>query len=476
MITRYNLDFDIAAVVILLLEMIYVRVQYSHDKYSSRLFIMLLHSSFLLAIVDILSSLMLAGELQWASRGLTKFTCSFYYLLSAFTIMVFYRYIVEYLDIKLERTVSYYVITFFPFFFVVECLIANCFANILFTGGEHGYFSYGPLITVIYYYPMYYFVLTIIQLIRERKRISAKQCLPVAAYMVSTIIAVVTQYFFQNVMVMSFGFAVALMIMMLSLETPDYRRLVKTSELLEAVRGEFDYQSEINAALISEMSKEITVPIERLLDKNKSYDLNELDDTFAELNEYVNGYGEMVYSVIDNADEFNSLGNTRQDVKTEEYSIKELVKDVRKIMTPAAKDASNAISVEIDPLVPDMMVGSAELLKDILINLVSKSIENTQDGWITIGISGRKMELEDLNLILSVEDNGKGMSRDTVRKLLQFNTKSKKWNKEIFEGGYFKIRIAKRMVENMHGKLHIDSDVEKGTKYTVVIPQGTADK
>lgn len=476
MITRYNLDFDVAAVIILLLEIIYVRVQYSHDKYSSRLFIMLLHSSFLLAIVDILSSLMLAGELQWASKGLTKFTCSFYYLVSAFTIMIFYRYIVEYLDIKLERTVSYYVMTFFPFFFVVECLIANYFANILFTGGEHGYFSYGPLITVIYYYPIYYFILTIIQLIRERNRITAKQSLPVLAYMVSTIIAVVTQYIFQNVMVMSFGFAVALLIMMLSLETPDYKRLVKTSELLEAVRGEFDYQSEINDALISEMFQEIAQPLDRLLAKNKSCETNELDDAHSELTEYVNGYGEIVRSIIDNADEFKSLGSIRQDITTEEYNVRELVKNVRQIMTPAAKDASDSISVEIDPLAPDLVIGSAKLLKVILINIVSKSIENTQGGWITIGISGRKIESDGINLILSVTDNGKGMNRDTVRKLLQFNTKSKKWNKDIFDGGNFKIRIAKRMIENMHGKLHIDSDLEKGTKYTIVLPQGTADK
>lgn len=476
MITRYNLDFDVAAVIILLLEIIYVRVQYSHDKYSSRLFIMLLHSSFLLAIVDILSSLMLAGELQWASKGLTKFTCSFYYLVSAFTIMIFYRYIVEYLDIKLERTVSYYVMTFFPFFFVVECLIANYFANILFTGGEHGYFSYGPLITVIYYYPIYYFILTIIQLIRERNRITAKQSLPVLAYMVSTIIAVVTQYMFQNVMVMSFGFAVALLIMMLSLETPDYKRLVKTSELLEAVRGEFDYQSEINDTLISEMSQEIAQPLNRLLAKNKSCETNELDDAHSELTEYVNGYGEIVRSIIDNADEFKSIGSIRQDITTEEYNVRELVKNVRQIMTPAAKDASDSVSVEIDPLAPDLVIGSAKLLKVILINIVSKSIENTQGGWITIGISGRKIESDGINLILSVTDNGKGMNRDTVRKLLQFNTKSKKWNKDIFDGGNFKIRIAKRMIENMHGKLHIDSDLEKGTKYTIVLPQGIADK
>lgn len=469
MITRYNLDFDLAAAIILLLEMIYVKAHYSHEKYSSRLFIMLLHSSFLLAIVDILSSMMLTGEVYWASKSMVKFACSFYYLLNAFTIMVFYRYVVEYLGVKLEKTVSYFVMTYFPFFFILECLLANCFANILFTGGKYGYFSYGPLITVIYYYPIYYFILTIFRLIRDRKNISLKQCLPVLAYMTATLIAIATQYVFQNVMVMSFASSVALMIMMLSLEPPDYRRLVKTTELLEAVRGEYDYQSEINETLISEMVKDISEPLEKLLAKNKSC-LNQPDEAHSELNEYVNGYGQIVNSVVGNAVEFNSHANN-QNLKTAEYSIKKLADDVQKIMLPAAKDSSNSISVEIDSAIPDLIVGAADEVKRIMINLVSESLKNLRGGVVNIGISGRKIEADGMNLIISIEDNGTGMNRDTVRKLLQFNTKSKKWDKDIFDGGYFKIRIAKYLIEKMHGKLHIDSEVEKGTKYTMVLPQ-----
>ena len=473
MVTSYNLDFDIAAIFILLLEMIYVRVQYSHDRYSSRLFIMLLHSSFLLGIVDIISSLMLSGDIQGVSRGVLKFTCSFYYLLSAFTIMVFYRYVVELLDIKLERTVSYYVVTYFPFVFTFECLVANYFGNVLFSGGNYGYFSYGPLISVIYYYPVYYFFLTILRLVSNRQRLTLKQWLPVLAYMVSTTVTVITQYLFQNVMVMTFGFALALLIMMLSLETPDYKRLVRTTELLEAVRGEFDYQSEINAALITEMSMEIDEPMERLLDKNRSYDPNEYDGAYSELHEYVNGYGEIVRSVIDNAIEFKLLGN-RQDIKTCEYNIRELAYNVRNIMLPAIKDASNEITINIDSSIPEVLVGAPELLKQIMINLMRESIERTQEGMIDIEVSGRNMESDSMNLIISVSDNGTGIDRDTVRRLVQFNTKSTRWNKEIFNGGYFKLRIAKHMIEGMHGKLHIDSDIEKGSKYTVVIPQGIA--
>lgn len=471
MIIRYNLDFDIVAIILLFLEIIYVKTLYSHEKYSSRLFIVLLYSSILLTIVDVFGSIMMNSKVNWASGGVVKIFFSFYYFMSAFTIMIFYRYIVEYLGIKLEKTVSYFIMTYFPLFFMLECLLANCFANILFTGGKYGYFSYGPLITVIYYYPLYYFILTIILLVRDRKNITLKQSLPVLAYMFSTLVAIVIQFFFQNVNVMSFAFSIALLIMMLSLETPDYKRLVKTTELLEAVRGEYDYQSEINETLISEITNDINNLVEKLLDKNNSNNLNHADNTQTELQEYVNGYGEIVYSVVGNAVEFNNHGKNKQEFKTVEYSIKELSYDVQNIMLPAAKDTANTISVEIDPSIPDLIVGPVNEIKRILINLISESLKNTQNGLITLGISGRKIESDCINLIISITDNGKGMNRDTVRNLLQFNTKSNKWNKDIFNGGHFKIRIAKYLIERMHGKLHIDSEVEKGTKYTIVLPQ-----
>ena len=185
---------------------------------------------------------------------------------------------------------------------------------------------------------------------------------------------------------------------------------------------------------------------------------------------YVNGYGEIVYSMINNAVEFNSHGNN-QNYKTAEYNIKKLIYDVQKIMLPVATDNSNSILVEFDSSIPDFLVGATEEIKRIIINLVCESLKNTHDGLITIGVSGRKIESDGMNLIISIEDNGVSMQRDIVRKLVQFNTKSKKWDKNIFDDGYFKIRIAKYLIERMHGKLHIDSEVDKGTKYTIVLPQ-----
>lgn len=472
MIATFNLDFDIAAVVVLLLEIIYVRLQYSHDKYSNRLFIMLLHSTFLLAIVDIVSSLMMTVYVREVSRGWLKFICSLYYLLSAFVVLVFYRYVVEYLGAKMERTVGYYVMTYFPFVFVLECLLANTSANILFAGGKYGNFSYGPLITIIYFYPLYYFFITVIRLIRSRKRIGFKQGASVCLYMVIVLASMVIQAFLEDVLLMPFGFAISMLVMMLSLETPDYRKLIRTAEMLETVRDEMEYQSTLNKDFISAMASEICVPVERLIDKNETYDLAELSDSQKDLHEYVNGYGRIIRSVINNISELNTIGDEKADFKTEAYRIRDSVYSVRDMMLPAVKDTMNSLTVDISPNVPEMLVGSEVLMRQIMINLIGNAIENTREGAVSLEISGRRIENDSMNLVITVMDTGKGMNRNDVRKLLQFNTKGKKWGKEYFSDGEFKVRITKRIVENMYGKLHIDSTVNKGSKFTAVIPQG----
>ena len=119
---------------------------------------------------------------------------------------------------------------------------------------------------------------------------------------------------------------------MLSLETPDYRRLMKTTEMLETVRDEMEYQNAFSEAFVNEMANEICRPVGRLIDKNETYDLAEMNDSQKELHEYVNGYGRIVRSVINNVIELNTIGKERTDIKAEAYEIKDLVYSVRDMM------------------------------------------------------------------------------------------------------------------------------------------------
>lgn len=471
----YNIDYDIAAVLLMLIEIFFLRLQYTHDKYSNRLFIMLLHASFLLNIVDIASSLMLTTYAGKVSVFVLRTVMDLYYLTNAFVFLVFYRYIVEYLGDTQERTVAYYVRTYFPFVFIVECLFANHYANIFFSSGKYGHFSYGSLILIIYIYPLYYYVLTLISLFRNRKSITIKHFVSVLSYIIITIASIVVQYMFSDIMSISFGYAIALLIMMLLLETPDYRNLVKTKEVLENLRNEMGQQGEFNRAFNEEMAREVCIPIAKMLEKNSTYPKEAMDDNQREISEYVEGYGKQVRSVINNIVEFNRIGEAKPVIDANEYDIRALVKEVHKTMLPAVKDKSIAMIVRVTPDIPQILLGHEPLLKQVMINFISDAIRYTDKGTITLLVDYRRIDDENLNLIISVEDTGIGMRRDMVKKLMQFNTKGRDWKKEIYDRSNFNVRISKRLIEKMSGKLHIDSTYRKGSVFTAVIPQTIVD-
>lgn len=476
MSTFYNIDYDVAACILLLLEIIYVRIQYVHDKYNNRLFIMLLHSCFLFSLVDIVSSLFLTVYINVVPSGLLRFVSSLYFLVNAVAYLVYYRYVVEYLGHSKEKTVAYYVRTYFPFIFIVECLVANHFANILFSGGKYGHYSYGSLILIIYVYPLYYIILTLIVFIRKRKEISLKQVISLSPFMLFVVVSVAYQLVNPDVSILSFGYALSILIMIFALETPDYKKMVKATDTISAIRDEIEQQEAFNKAFIEDMAYEISAPIGKLLDRNEELPVDSLDDEQRELREYVSGYGRMVRTVINDMIEFTTPGGIGNDIYNKDYSITDAVETVRKMMSPVIADKSVDFNVSVSPNLPSRLNGAEMLVKQIIINLLSNSIRFTNSGMIALSVNYRRIDPENMNLIISVEDTGAGMDRDMVKNLMRFNTKGRDFKKEAYDSNSFRLRITKKMIDQLNGKLHIDSSVGKGSIFTVIIPQGISEQ
>lgn len=474
MVESYNYDFDIAALLLLIVEMVYVRIQYAHDKYSNRLFILLLHSSIVITIADIFDSMLLTTLSGRFPSIVLTVTCNLYFLINALVFMAFYRYIVEFLGDKHERTVGYYVRTYFPFVFIVECLIANCFANIFFSSGKYGHFSYGSLIIVIYVYPIYYFVLTIFTLWRNRKNINAKQVISVLSFIVMTILAYAVQLIFPEVMALPFAYSISLLIMIFTLETPDYRKFVKASDTLELVREETERKDIFNRVFIEGFSTEICDSVEKMLAKNEACTYVSDDTANKEIREYVNGYGKQIRSTINNVMDFVYSGKT--DYTPKDYSVRNVVEEVRNIMLPLAKDASDSLNVEVGPNIPDTLFGAEPVIKQIMINLIGNAVDKTHDGIVSLTLGCRTTIDGGVNLIISVEDSGAGMKRDEVKRLLHVNTKGNEWKKEINDSTDFRILVTKKLVEYMNGKMNIDSATGKGALFTAIIPQTRSSK
>ncbi len=106
-----------------------------------------------------------------------------------------------------------------------------------------------------------------------------------------------------------------------------------------------------------------------------------------------------------------------------------------------------------------------KLLKNILFNLISNAIKFSPEGG--------KVEVSsvasDTSVKISVKDNGIGISKEDQSHL--FERFFRGHNATHIQGTGLGLNIVAKYAEYMNGSLDFESEVNKGTKFTIIIPQ-----
>jgi signal transduction histidine kinase len=143
-----------------------------------------------------------------------------------------------------------------------------------------------------------------------------------------------------------------------------------------------------------------------------------------------------------------------------------LLHEVRQLMAPQLRESR--IDLAVERAVETKLLGDPEQLKQVLINLVQNSAEAFRTGGTIklravegrIALGGRMREV----VIIEVEDNGTGIPPEVQKRLFDpfFTTKQ--------SGTGLGLSIAARIVEKHAGALRVQTAVNRGTTFGVVLP------
>jgi signal transduction histidine kinase len=136
------------------------------------------------------------------------------------------------------------------------------------------------------------------------------------------------------------------------------------------------------------------------------------------------------------------------------------------LLDKTASDKRLRLTSEIDDDLPEILNGDAARLQQILVNLVTNSIKFTDQGEVRV----RLLRTDDSKWGLEVEDTGKGIPEadlpfifDTFRQVEGTTTR--------VHGGFgLGLAIVKQLVNLMSGDVQVQSRLEVGTKFIIILP------
>ncbi|MCB0701614.1 MAG: ATP-binding protein [Candidatus Kapaibacterium sp.] len=105
--------------------------------------------------------------------------------------------------------------------------------------------------------------------------------------------------------------------------------------------------------------------------------------------------------------------------------------------------------------------------KQVLINLLNNSIKYTENGKITLSIHLNKLNTTNVNLELIVEDTGRGIPESRLKDIFSAFRQVNITDESLGFG--LGLAIVKRILKSMNGTITVESELEKGSKFTVRI-------
>lgn len=151
---------------------------------------------------------------------------------------------------------------------------------------------------------------------------------------------------------------------------------------------------------------------------------------------------------------------------SDSFNIKETINEVLIILEPQYSSKNMTIEINIDEDSFELKV-DRNRFKQMVMNIVENAMKYTPEQG-NIKISASKITG---GISLSVEDNGMGIPKESLDRIFErFYRVDKARSREIGGTG-LGLSIVKHIVQSMNGDIQVESEVDKGSKFTIFIPE-----